>query len=61
MVRKIKQNMKSSKILLEKNSPRRRKLHKLKTVKKKIKRLKSELKQLLNKNINYPYSNRVGA
>ena len=61
MVRKIKQNMKSSKILLERNSPRRRKLHKLKTVKKKIKRLKSELKQLLNKNINYPYSNRVGA
>ena len=44
MLRQIKQNMKGSTILLERNSPRKRKLTKLKTVKKKIKRLKSELK-----------------
>ena len=60
MVRQIKQNIEGSKILLERNSPRKRKLLKLKTVKKKIKRLKSEPKQLFNKNIKHPYSNRVG-
>ena len=60
MVRQIKQNIKGSKILLERNSPKKRKLLKLKTVKKKIKRLKSEPKQLFNKNIKHPYSNRVG-
>ena len=59
MVRQIKQNIEGSKILLERNSPRKRKLLKLKTVKKKIKRLKSEPKQLFNKNIKHPYSNRV--
>ena len=60
MVRQIKQNIEGSKILLERSSPRKRKLLKLKTVKKKIKRLKSKPKQLFNKNIKHPYSNRVG-
>ena len=55
MVRQSKQNMKSSKILFERNSVRNRKLPKLKTVKKKIKRLKSEPKQLFNENINQSY------
>ena len=41
---------------METSSPRERKLRKLKTVKKKIKRLKSESKQLFK----HPYSNRVG-
>ena len=36
MVRQIKQDIKGSKILLETNSPRKRKLLKLKTVKKKL-------------------------
>ena len=55
MVRQIKQSIKSSKILLERSSPRKRKLTKLKTVKKKIKRLKSKSKQLFNKNTKHPY------
>ena len=55
MVRQSKQNMKSSKILLERNSVRNRKLPQLKAVKKKIKRLKSEPNQLFNKNINQSY------
>ena len=50
MARQIKQSIKGSKILLERSSPRKRKLPKLKAVKKKIKRLKSEPKQLFNKN-----------
>ena len=53
MVRQIKQNIKGSKILLERNSPKKRKLLKIKTVKKKTKRLKSEPKQLFNKNIKH--------
>ena len=44
MVRQIKQNIKGSTILLERNSLRKRKLSKLKTVKKKIEGLISELK-----------------
>ena len=60
MVTQIKQNTKGSKILLERNNPRQRKLTELKAVKKKIKRLKSELKQLLSKNIKHPYSDLVG-
>ena len=60
MVRQIKQNVKGSKIVLERNSPMKRKLTKLKTTKKKIKPLQSEPKQLFNKNIKHPYSNRVG-
>ena len=60
MVKQIKQSIKGSKILLERSSPRKRKLPKLKTVKKKIKRLKSEPKQLFNKNTKHPYSNWVG-
>ena len=60
MVKQIKQSTKGSKILLERSSPRKRKLPKVKTVKKKIKRLKSEPKQLFNKNTKHPYSNRVG-
>ena len=36
MVRQIKQDIKGSKILLETNSPRKRKLLKLKTVKKNL-------------------------
>ena len=38
----------------------KRKLPKLKTMKKKIKPLQSEPKQLFNKNIKHPYLNRVG-
>ena len=60
MVRQINQNIKGNKIFLERTSPWKRKLPKLKTVKKKIKRLKSEPKQLFNKNTKHPYSNRVG-
>ena len=60
MVRQIKQNVKGSKKVLERNSPMKRKLTKLKTMKKKIKPLQSEPKQLFNKNIKHPYSNRVG-
>ena len=60
MVTQIKQNTKGSKILLERNNPKQRKLTELKAVKKKIKRLKSELKQLLSKNIKHPYSDLVG-
>ena len=60
MARQIKQSIKGSKILLERSSPRKRKLPKLKAVKKKIKRLKSEPKQLFNKNTKHPYSDRVG-
>ena len=60
MVRQIKQNIKGSKMLLERSNLRKRKLPKLKTVKKKIKRLKSEPKQLVNKNIKHTYSNRIG-
>ena len=56
MVTQIKQNTKGSKILLERNNPRQRK----QAVKKKTKRLKSELKQLLSKNIKHPYSDLVG-
>ena len=55
MVKQIEQSIKSSKILLERSSPRKRKLTKLKTVKKKIKRLKSKPKQLFNKNTKHPY------
>ena len=60
MARQIKQSIKGSKILLERSSPRKRKLPKLKAVKKKIKRLKSEPKQLFSKNTKHPYSDRVG-
>ena len=60
MVRQIKQNIKGSKIVLERNSPMKRKLPKLKTMKKKTKPLQSEPKQLFNKNIKHPYLNRVG-
>ena len=60
MVKQIKLSIKGSKILLERSSPRKRKLPKVKTVKKKIKRLKSTPKQLFNKNTKHPYSNRVG-
>ena len=60
MVTQIKQNTKGSKILLERNNPRQRKLTELKAVKKKIKRLKSELKQLLSKNIKHPCSDLIG-
>ena len=60
MVSQIKRNIKGGKILLERNSPKKRKLFKLKTVNKKIKRLKSRPKELFSKNINHPYSNRVG-
>ena len=44
---------------MERNSPRKRKLSKLETVKKRIKNVKSEPKQLFNKNIKHPYSNLI--
>ena len=47
-------------MVVKQSSPRKRKLPKLKTVKKKLKRLKSEPKQLFNKNTKHPYSNWVG-
>ena len=56
MVRQTKQNLKGSKILLERSSPRKRKLPKLKTVQV----LKPKPKQLFNKNMKHPYSNRAG-
>ena len=59
MVSQIKPKRKGSKILFEKNSPKKQELPKSKTVKKKIKWLKSEPKQLFNKNIKHPYTERV--